>query len=92
VLDAHGIAEDPQYRARQMIARVAHPLLGEVAMQNVVPRLEATPGRIARRAPNLGEHNREVLLGELALDEHDLEALAVAGVVAHRAAAPGADA
>lgn len=32
-----------------------------VPMHDVVPRLSATPGRVARPAPRLGEHNEEIL-------------------------------
>lgn len=82
VLDAREIAEDPQYLAREMITTMHHPLLGEVAMQNIVPRLEGTPGRIERRAPELGEHNHEVLVGELGVGEGQLDELVQAGVIA----------
>lgn len=34
---------------------------GRVPMHEVVPRLSATPGRISRPAPRLGEHNEEIL-------------------------------
>jgi formyl-CoA transferase len=40
----------------------------------VVPRLTDTPGRVAHRAPHLGEHNAEIF-GELGLTSADLESL-----------------
>ncbi|MBC7799715.1 MAG: CoA transferase, partial [Gemmatimonadaceae bacterium] len=54
---------DAHFQARDAIARVMHPTLGELRMQNVAPRLSDTPGRIRHAGPSLGEHNGEVLRG-----------------------------
>jgi crotonobetainyl-CoA:carnitine CoA-transferase CaiB-like acyl-CoA transferase len=50
-------------------------------MQNVIPRLQRTPGRISHVGPDLGAHNRDVYLGELGMTEAELESLHGAGVV-----------
>jgi len=55
---------------------VDHPDLGKLKMQNVAPRLSATPGGVRSPSPRLGEHNREIYLEFLGLstDEYrDLE-------------------
>ena len=57
--------EDPQFKARDSIVRVRHPEYGDVAMQNVAPRLSRTPGGIRHPGPSLGEHN-DYVWGELA--------------------------
>jgi len=44
-------------------------------------RLSATPWRIRRPAPRLGEHNREVYVEELGLSEEELVALRQHGVI-----------
>jgi len=44
-------------------------------------RASATPARIRRPAPLLGEHTAEVL-GELGLAKAEIERLAAAGVIA----------
>ena len=75
------IAHDPQFAARQTITTVEHPTLGPVKMQNVIPTLTGTPGQIRRPAPEIGEHNREVYLGELGMSEDDLSRLAAEGTI-----------
>src|SRR5262249_60308422 len=66
------IVEDPQYRARETLVRVPHPKLGSGLMQNVIPRLSQTPGRIRHPGPELGEHNQEVYVSELGLSDAEL--------------------
>ena len=75
------IVSDPQYLARETVTRVPHPKLGSVLMQNVVPVLSETPGRIDHPGPELGEHNEEIYVGELGLSREELAELEAAGVV-----------
>ena len=49
--------EDPQFQARKSIVRVDHPEFGNVAMQNVAPKLSETQGAVRHPGPALGEHN-----------------------------------
>ena len=72
---------DPHYLARQAIVRLVDPELGEIAMQNVAPRLSATPGRVAWPGPALGRHNQEVYQGLLGLPDEEVERLADQGVI-----------
>jgi crotonobetainyl-CoA:carnitine CoA-transferase CaiB-like acyl-CoA transferase len=69
------IFEDPHYEARETIATVAHPTLGPIRMQGVVPLLSLTPGRIRHPGPELGEHNEEIYGGELGLTDAELAEL-----------------
>jgi crotonobetainyl-CoA:carnitine CoA-transferase CaiB-like acyl-CoA transferase len=75
------IVADPHFAARETITTVEHPVLGPALMQNVVPTLDETPGRIDHPGPALGEHNHEIYVGELGLGEDELEALRRDGVV-----------
>jgi formyl-CoA transferase len=75
------IFEDPQFRARETITTVDHPKLGPVRMQNVIPRLGRTPGRIDHAGPELGEHNDEIYRGELELGGAELDELRQLGVI-----------
>ncbi|MCC5978208.1 MAG: CoA transferase [Salinarimonas sp.] len=73
--------EDAHFKAREAIVRVAHPVFGDLAMQNVAPRLSATPGRVVSAGPELGEHNADVFKGLLKLDDARIADLAERGIV-----------
>ena len=75
------IVRDPHYLARETITTVQHPVLGPIKMQNVIPRMTETPGRIKHPGAELGAHNREVYLGELGMDEAELTRLRAEGVI-----------
>ena len=49
--------EDPQFKARNSIVRIQHKDFGEIAMQNVSPKLSETSGAVRHPGPTLGEHN-----------------------------------
>src|SRR5262245_4601380 len=50
----------PQLVARGMIQRLPHPVLGELVVPGVVPKLSDTPGEIRAPGPDLGQHNDEI--------------------------------
>jgi formyl-CoA transferase len=78
---AADMLEDPHFQARQAIVSTAHPRLGTLRMQNVAPRLSASPGSIRSPAPELGQHNDEIYGGLLGLDAAGVAALRERGVV-----------
>jgi crotonobetainyl-CoA:carnitine CoA-transferase CaiB-like acyl-CoA transferase len=67
---------------------VDHPVLGSVAMQNVIAKLSETPGRIRHPGPEIGEHNTEVFEQDLGLSHEELDRLERLGVVRAGAPAP----
>jgi formyl-CoA transferase len=73
------ILDDPHVIARELVADYPDADMGAYPMHHVVPRLDATPGTIRTPAPQLGQHNRE-LLGELGVDDVAYAALLAAGV------------
>lgn len=81
VYRAPEMLEDAHFKAREAIVRVAHPLLGEIAMQNVAPKLSDTPGEVRWVGPELGQHNREVYGDILGFDDQRLAELTASGVV-----------
>jgi crotonobetainyl-CoA:carnitine CoA-transferase CaiB-like acyl-CoA transferase len=54
------IASDPQYLAREMIVEAPTSDGATLKVPGVVPKLSATPGRIAHPAPRLGEHTGDL--------------------------------
>ncbi|PKP84059.1 MAG: formyl-CoA transferase, partial [Alphaproteobacteria bacterium HGW-Alphaproteobacteria-2] len=73
--------EDAHFRAREAIVRVAHPVFGDLAMQNVAPKLSRTPGRIQHPGPALGAHNDDIFGGLLGLDAASRADLAARGII-----------
>lgn len=67
--------EDPHFKAREAIVRVAHAMFGELPMQNVFPKLSETPGAVRWAGPELGEHNAAVYGELLGLDRETLATL-----------------
>ncbi|GAA0822477.1 CaiB/BaiF CoA transferase family protein [Streptosporangium amethystogenes subsp. fukuiense] len=81
VYTAKDMFADPHFAAREAIVRVPHPDFGELAMQNVVPKLSDTPGSVRSAGPALGQHNEEVYRGLLGLTEAEFTGLSAAGVI-----------
>nr|CBA30067.1 hypothetical protein Csp_A15300 [Curvibacter putative symbiont of Hydra magnipapillata] len=77
----HDIFNDPHFQSRNAIISVNDEQLGPVRMQNVVPRFSKTPGRVWRTGPELGQHNQDVLCGELGLTQDELVKLSTLGVI-----------
>jgi formyl-CoA transferase len=75
------IMADPHVQAREAIIRVTHHEYGELAMQNVVPRLSDTPGAVRHAAPALGADTDAVLAELLGLDAAAQTGLRKRGVV-----------
>jgi len=72
---------DPHFAAREAIVRIAHATFGELPMQNVFPRLSATPGRVRWPGPDLGEHNEEIYRGLLGLGDDEFSQLQDEGII-----------
>ncbi len=81
IYTAADIAEDPHYEARDNVVSVPDDEEGTVVMPGVVPKLAATPGRIAFAGPPIGRHNAEIYGGLLGKSEAELAALAADGVI-----------
>jgi crotonobetainyl-CoA:carnitine CoA-transferase CaiB-like acyl-CoA transferase len=80
VMNLAEVFSDPQVRAQEMVLEVEHPGQGRVLMTGFPVKLSATPARIRRPAPGLGEHT-EAVLAELGYDAARRAALREAGVV-----------
>ena len=73
--------EDEHFIARKSIVEVEHPQYQDLKMQNVFPRLSATPGSIKWSGPALGQHNEEIYQGLLGYDAPGLERLGREGII-----------
>ncbi len=73
--------EDAHFRARDAIIKTQHPKFGELLMQNVAPKLSATPGSVRTPGPGLGQHNEEIYQGLLEFDSDKIAALNSRGII-----------
>jgi formyl-CoA transferase len=73
--------EDAHFRAREAIITTLHPKFGELRMQNVAPKLSATPGGVHRPGPELGEHNAEIYAQLLGMSEDRISDLLDRGII-----------
>ena len=74
------VYQDPQVLARDMLVDIEDPELGTIHNIGIPVKLSATPSRIRRRAPALGEHSVEVLK-EFGFSDEEVDNLVDAGVV-----------
>lgn len=78
------LVQDPQIRHNGTFVTYDHPTEGSVTVPGFPYRFSATPPRIDRGAPLVGEHTREVLT-EAGLAEKEIEELLAAGAVTETA-------
>ena len=60
IYDISDIFKDPQYIARDTITTVDDPRLGRTRIQNAIPRLTLTPGRVRHLGGDLGQDNQQI--------------------------------
>jgi formyl-CoA transferase len=81
IYGAAEMLQDAHFKARDAIVKLMHPTLGEVAMQNTVPKLSLTPGEVRWVGPGLGEHTVETLQSRLGFDDAHLAVLREQGII-----------
>ncbi|AER67546.1 Formyl-CoA transferase [Thermovirga lienii DSM 17291] len=75
VNDPH-IAED-----RQMFVETYHPIAGAIKITGSHIKLSDTPPAIKTCSPLLGQHNKDIYVGELGMDEAEIDKLKEEGVI-----------
>jgi len=80
VYTARDIAEDPHYRARDMLLTQTTREGRELLVPGIVPKLSGTPGRVRASAPRLGE-DTDAVLAEAGLTPGQIALLRAKGVV-----------
>jgi len=81
VYTAKDIAEDPHYRARDMVLTQRTRDGHELEVPGIVPKLLGTPGSVRSSAPKLGD-DTDAVLGELGFSPEEIAALRGRKVVA----------
>jgi crotonobetainyl-CoA:carnitine CoA-transferase CaiB-like acyl-CoA transferase len=72
---------DPQIAANELLAELSHSQWGKVRQTGILMKFSATPGRIERAAPLLGEHGEEVLREFLDYDAATVASLRSRGII-----------
>ena len=77
----HELFDDPQVAANDLIAELPHSLWGRVRQTGLLTKFSATPGRVERAAPMLGEHTDEILREYLGYSLDRIATLRTGGIV-----------
>ena len=80
IFRAEDMLNDPHFKARDSITTVQHPVLGDVSMQNVFPKLSRSRAGVRWPGPELGAHTDEVL-EELGVTNSDITRMRSEGVL-----------
>ena len=80
VYDAADILKDPHISGRGLFFECPDEELGHVTAHAPVPRLSTSPGRFRFPAPDIGEHNKEILL-EFGVRELEITAMVNNGLI-----------
>ena len=76
------IFEDPHYRAREMLLPLEDPVLGQLVMPGIVPKLSGTPGRLRHAGSwEVGADNEDVYGTLLGIAASELQELRSRGVI-----------
>ena len=85
VMTSAQMYDDPQLDSRRYFQPLDHPVSGRRRYPTWPMRFSFLSGEVHRfGAPTLGQHNREVLGGELGLSEDELARLASEGIIGQR--------
>jgi crotonobetainyl-CoA:carnitine CoA-transferase CaiB-like acyl-CoA transferase len=72
---------DPQYAARENLLKVMEPLVGELTVPGIIPKMSGTPGKLRGLGPAFKSANDKVYGGLLGLTPGEMAALAEKGVI-----------
>jgi crotonobetainyl-CoA:carnitine CoA-transferase CaiB-like acyl-CoA transferase len=80
ILHLDEAAREEQVRCREMVVDLVHETWGAYRQLGVAPKFSLTPGTLRGHAPELGEHNADILAA-LGLDEQARRKLREQGVI-----------
>jgi crotonobetainyl-CoA:carnitine CoA-transferase CaiB-like acyl-CoA transferase len=81
VFNVADVMNDAHFKARNMFVDVVTEKFGTLTMQNVVPKMSGTPGRVNWAGSPLGAFNEEIYLGKLGLARQEYEQLQADGII-----------
>ena len=82
VSSSKDIMENPQLKAREVWQKVEHPELGStITYPGPWAKFSETSVGIQRRAPLIGEHNREIYVNELGMSDSELVLLKQGNII-----------
>jgi crotonobetainyl-CoA:carnitine CoA-transferase CaiB-like acyl-CoA transferase len=82
VATAADIASDPQLKSREYFVEMEHRGLGrKLTLPGAFAKMSETPVGPSGPAPQIGEHNREVYCGMLAMSPEQLAEMSAAGTI-----------
>ena len=82
LLNIAEISDSPHYSDRHYWETIEHPELEDTLTFPGAPvKIEEAPWRTTRRAPLIGEHNEEILMGEMGLSRKNLLLLKSRGII-----------
>jgi crotonobetainyl-CoA:carnitine CoA-transferase CaiB-like acyl-CoA transferase len=89
VIDTVDLLEDPHLAARGYWVELPHPRMHAYRQQGAIWRLAEGRPAPRRHSPLFGEHNEEILVGELGLGPTEMAALRTSHVIADAPINPG---
>ncbi|MFK7895002.1 MAG: CaiB/BaiF CoA transferase family protein [Myxococcota bacterium] len=85
LVNAHFISPNPQLESRQFFQTFSHPVAGDMRYPDLPFRYSSRPNGLHRTPPPvMGEHNEEILGGELGLSHQELATLQEKNVIGDR--------
>lgn len=79
--DMAAVMHDPHVIARQMLVEITHPTAGTLKVPGTPLKFSETPSELGVPAPQLGQHNIEILGERLKIPAAEVEKLKAAGVL-----------
>jgi crotonobetainyl-CoA:carnitine CoA-transferase CaiB-like acyl-CoA transferase len=82
--DPRSMYDHPQHRARNFYEDIEHPVVGVRSTPTPPFRFASVPRWLRTPAPTLGEHNHDILVGDLGISEEQYAALEEGAVIGER--------
>ncbi|NVM56169.1 MAG: CoA transferase, partial [Candidatus Helarchaeota archaeon] len=75
------VRKDPQLLARNMVEEIQTKKFGTIKVPGILIKLSESPGSIRTPAPDLGEHNREILKDLCGFSDEKIAELKKKGII-----------